>query len=171
MITREQCYAAYLTLPTKGRSMKALYTKLASDGVDPPALSTLQGWCAHDKWRQRAAEAEAGIVANVDQIIEQQAKTRVALHEAAENAAFEGFASLKRELPNVKIRNAKDAKIMAELTVSLAEAATVMKERGLAGALPLLEAPYAAAQLANGGNDPIAKALESLFHDPPPDSA
>ena len=58
---------------------------------------------------------------------------------------------------------------MAELTVALAEAATVMRERGLAGALPLLEGPYSAAQLANGGNDPIAKALEHLF--PPPDSA
>ena len=77
---------------------------------------------------------------------------------------------MRRELPNVKIRNAKDAKIMVELTVQLAEAATVMKERGLAGALPLLEGPYAAAQLANGGNDPIAKALEGLFL-PPSDGA
>ena len=55
---------------------------------------------------------------------------------------------------------------MAELTVSLAEAATVMRERGLAGALPLLEGPY----LALAGNDPIAKALEGLFL-PPPDGA
>ncbi len=80
---------------------------------------------------------------------------------------YEGFACVKRELPNIKIRNAKDAKIMAELTVALAEAATIMKERGLAGAVPLLEGPYTAAQLANGGNDPIAKALEGLFLEPP----
>ncbi len=52
MITREQCYAAYLMLPTKGRSLKALYAKLVVDGVDPPAISTPSGWCAHDKWRQ-----------------------------------------------------------------------------------------------------------------------
>ena len=59
---------------------------------------------------------------------------------------------------------------MAELTVSLAEAATVMRERGLAGALPLLAGPYSAVQLANGGDDPIAKALEGLFL-PPLDDA
>ncbi len=169
MITREQCYAAYLALPTKGRSLKALYTKLVGDGVDPPAISTMANWCAEEKWRQRVLEAEAGVVARVDEIIEQKAETRVALYEAAEKAALEGFASLKRELPQIKIRNAKDAKIMAELTVSLAEAATVMKERGLAGAVPLLEGPYTAARLANG-EDPIAKALEHLFL-PPPDSA
>ena len=167
MITREQCYAAYLALPTKGRSLKALYTKLVGDGVDPPAISTLSGWCAEGKWRQRVLEAEAGVVARVDQIIEQKAETRVALHEAAEEAALEGFACVKRALAECKIRNIKDAKIMAELTVSLAEAATVMKERGLAGAMPLLEGPYTAAQLANGGNDPIAKALEGLFLEPP----
>ena len=167
MITREQCYAAYLALPTKGRSLKALYTKLVGDGVDPPAISTLSGWCAEGKWRQRVLEAEAGVVARVDQIIEQKAETRVELHEAAEKTALAGFACVRRELPNVKIRNAKDAKIMVELTVALAEAATVMRERGLAGALPLLDGAYTAAQLANGGNDPIAKALEHLFLSPP----
>ena len=167
MITREQCYAAYLALPTKGRSLKALYTKLAGDGVDPPAPSTLSGWCAEGKWRQRVQEAEAGILARVDDIIEQRAEKRIELHQAAEESALAGFASLKRELPNIKIRNAKDAKVMAELTVALAEAATVMRERGLPGALPLLEGPYTAAQLANGGNDPIAKALEGLFLEPP----
>ncbi len=112
-------------------------------------------------------EAETGIVARVEEIIEQRAEKRIELHQAAEKAALEGFTSLKRELPNVKIRNAKDAKIMAELTVALAEAATVMKERGLAGAMPLLEGPYTAAQLINGGDDPIAKALEGLFLEPP----
>ena len=39
----------------------------------------------------------------------------------------------------------------------------------LAGALPILEGPYTAAQIANG-EDPIAKALEGLFL-PPPDTA
>ena len=167
MITREQCYAAYLALPTKGRSLKALYAKLVVDGVDPPAISTMANWCAEGKWRQRVKDAESGIVARVEEIVEQKAKTRVKLYEIAEESALAGFASLQRELPNVKIRNAKDAKTMAELTVALAEAATVMKERGLAGALPLLEGPHTAAQLANGGSDPIAKALEGLFLEPP----
>ena len=93
--------------------------------------------------------------------------SRVTLMVGRAAQQLAGFASLRRELPNVKIRNAKDAKTMAELTVQLAEAATVMKERGLAGALPLLEGPYTAAQLANGGNDPIAKALEGLLLEPP----
>ena len=110
------------------------------------------------------------MLAKVDEIIERRAEKRIELHQAAEEAALEGFTSLKRELPNIKIRNAKDAKIIAELTVSLAEAATVMRERGLAGALPLLDGAYTAAQLANGGDDPIAKALEGLFL-PPPDGA
>ncbi len=166
MITRDQAYAAYLALGD-GRTIKDLREKLIDDGVQAPTYGTLRQWAAAGQWRQRAVEHDSAVVVTVDNIIAQKAKTRVALHEAAENAALEGFACVKRELPNIKIRNAKDAKIMAELTVALAEAATVMRERGLAGAMPLLEGPYAA--LANG-NDPIAKALEGLFL-PPPDSA
>ena len=170
MITSEQCYAAFLALPQDGRSIKKLYTKLVVDGIDPPAVQTLYDWSARYKWRARAQESDGAVETRVDEILEQRAETRVALHEAAEEAALEGFASIRRELPNIKIRNVKDAKIMAELTVSLAEAATVMRERGLAGAMPLLEGPYSALQLANGADDPIAKALEHLFL-PPPDSA
>ena len=167
MITRDQAYASYLALGD-GRTIKDLRDALEEDGVQAPSYGTLRQWAAAGQWRQRAVEHDSAVVVTVDNIIAQKAKTRVALHEAAEDAAFEGFASLQRELPNVKIRNAKDAKIMAELTVALAEAATVMKERGLAGAMPLLEGPYAA--LAGNGNDPIAKALEGLFL-PPPDGA
>ena len=106
MITREQAYAAYLALPTKGRKLKALYAKLAGDGVDPPAISTMANWCAEGKWRQRVKDAESGIVARVEEIVEAKAKTRVKLYEIAEESALAGFASLQRELPNVKIRNA-----------------------------------------------------------------
>lgn len=168
MITHEQCYAAFLALPQENRGVKKLYSKLVADGIDPPAVQTLYDWSARYKWRARAQESDGAVETMVDEILEQRAEKRIELHQAAEKAALEGFTSLKRELPNVKIRNAKDAKIMAELTVSLAEAATVMRERGLAGALPLLEGPYAA--LAGNGNDPIAKALEGLFL-PPSDSA
>ncbi len=45
-----------------------------------------------------------------------------------------------------------------------------MKREGLQGALPVLEGPYTAAQIADG-DDPIAKALERLFLPPPDDSA
>ena len=166
MITRDQAYAAYLALGD-GRTIKDLREKLIDDGVQAPTYGTLRQWAAAGQWRQRAVEHDSAVVVTVDNIIQQKAQTRVTLHQAAEKAALEGFTSLKRELPNVKIRNAKDAKIMAELTVSLAEAATVMKERGLAGTLPLLDGAYTAARLANGGDDPIAKALEGLFLEPP----
>ena len=172
MITKENCYAAFLALPKDERRIKKLYSKLVADGVDPPALQTLYDWSAQNKWRARASEADGAVqikVAEISETIEQEAKTRITLATAAEEAAFEGFACVKRALAECKIRNIKDAKIVNDIAISLAEAATVMKERGLAGALPLLEGPYAAAQLANG-NDPIAKALEGLFL-PPPDSA
>jgi hypothetical protein len=171
VITKENCYAAFLALPKDERRIKKLYSKLVADGVDPPALQTLCDWSAQNKWRARASEADGAVqikVAEISETIEQEAKTRITLATAAEDAAYEGFACVERELANIKIRNVKDAKLMAELTVSLAEAATVMKERGLAGARPLLEGPYAA--LAGNGDDPIAKALEGLFL-PPPDGA
>ena len=169
MITRDQAYAAYLALGD-GRTIKDLREKLIDDGVQAPTYGTLRQWAAAGHWRQRAVEHDSAVVVTVDNIIQQKAEKRIELHQAAEESALAGFASLKRELPNVKIRNIKDAKVLAELTVALAEAATVMKERGLAGAMPLLGGAYSAVQLANGGDDPIAKALEGLFL-PPPDSA
>ncbi len=168
MITREQAYAAYLALGD-GRTIKGLRDKLEEDGVHPPTYGTLRQWAGSGQWRQRAGEHDSAVAVTVDNIIQQKAEKRIELHQAAEDAALEGFACVKRELPNIKIRNAKDAKIVAELTVALAEASTVMRERGLAGAVPILEGPYAAARLANG-EDPIAKALEHLFLEPP-DSA
>ncbi len=86
MITREQAYAAYLSLGDD-RTVMRLHDKLAEDGVDPPAPTTLRSWCAQGKWRQRAQDAEGSIVATVDHIIEQRAKTRVELSELAEKAA------------------------------------------------------------------------------------
>ena len=166
MITRDQAYAAYLALGD-GRTIKDLREKLIDDGVQAPTYGTLRQWAAAGQWRQRAVEHASAVAVTVDDIREQKAATRVSLANAAEDAAFEGFACVKRALAECKIRNAKDAKVMAELTVALAEAATVMKERGLAGALPLLAGPYSAVQLANGGEDPIAKALEGLFLEPP----
>ena len=58
---------------------------------------------------------------------------------------------------------------LAVVTASLAECQAGLKREGLKGALPILEGPYTAMQIANG-EDPIAKALEGLFL-PPPDSA
>ena len=149
--------------------MKALHTKLMVDGVDPPAYTTLRHWSAEGKWRRRAAEHESSVVTTVERIIEHRAEQRVSLHDAAEEAAIAGFACVKRAIEKIEPATPEEAKIMTELSIGLAEAATVMKREGLAGALPVLEGPYTALQLANG-EDPIAKALEGLFL-PPPDSA
>ena len=168
MITREQCYAAYVAMGDR-RSLKGLRDKLVEDGVDPPTYGTLRNWAAAGHWRQRVQEHEAGIVVAVDDIREHRAEQRVSMCDAAEEAALEGFACVKRAIEKIEPATPEEAKIMTELSIGLAEAATVMKREGLQGAIPILEGPYTALQLANG-EDPIAKALEGLFL-PPPDSA
>ena len=165
MITREQCYAAYLAMGDR-RSLKGLRDKLAEDGVDPPTYGTLRNWAANGRWRQRVQEHDAGIVVAVDDIREHRAEQRVSMCDAAEEAALQGFACVKEALETLKPATVEEAQIVAQIAVGLAEAATVMRREGLPGAVPILEGPYTAAQLANG-EDPIAKALESLFHDPP----
>ena len=69
--------AAFLALPTKGRNLKALYTKLVADGVDPPALSTLYDWSAEEKWRSRAQEGDGAVLSKVSEIIEHRAEERI----------------------------------------------------------------------------------------------
>ena len=169
MITREQCYAAYLAMGDR-RSLKGLRDKLAEDGVDPPTYGTLRNWAANGHWRRRVKEHDVSIVVAVDDIRQHRAKQRVTMCDAAEEAALEGFACVKRAIEKIEPATPEESKIMTELSIGLAEAATVMKREGLAGALPILEGPYLAAQLANG-EDPIAKALESLFLPPPDESA
>ena len=168
MITREQCYAAFLALPQDGRTIKKLYTRLATDGVDPPALTTLYDWSSQDKWRTRAKEGDGAILPKIAEIIEHRAVERISLVDAASEAAVAALACVKRAVDGITATTPEEAKIMTEIGVSLAEAATVMKREGLAGALPVLQGPYLAAQL--NGDDPIAKALEGLFL-PPPDTA
>ncbi len=67
--------AAFLALPTKGRNLKALYTKLVADGVDPPALSTLYDWNAEEKWRSRAQDG--AVLSKVSEITEHRAEERI----------------------------------------------------------------------------------------------
>ncbi len=166
MITREQCYAAFLAMGDR-RSLKGLRAKLVEDGVDPPAYTTLRNWSSIGEWVRRAEESDGAIVATVDDIIEHRAVERISMADAASEAAIAGFACVKRAIEKIEPATPDEAKTMTELSVGLAEAATVMKREGLAGALPVLQGPYLAAQL--NGDDPIAKALEGLFP-PPPDS-
>ena len=168
MITREQAYAAYLTLGD-GRTIKGLRDKLEEDGVDPPTYGTLRNWAANGHWRQRVQEHEAGVVVAVDDIIEQRAETRVKLSELAEEAAAKGFAGLAEILATWRPTKGEDIERMAAITAALADSSEALKREGLRGALPLIEGPLTAAQLAaNGGS--IFEIVKDHFLPPPEDA-
>ncbi len=168
MITREQAYAAYLTLGD-GRTIKGLRDKLEEDGVDPPTYGTLRNWAANGHWRQRVQEHEAGVVVAVDDIIEQRAETRVKLSELAEEAAAMGFAGLAVILSTWRPTKGEDIERMAAITTALANSSSALKQDGLRGALPILEGPFMAAQLAadSGG---IFELVKDHFLPPPEDA-
>ena len=168
MITREQAYAAYLTLGD-GRTIKGLRDKLEEDGVDPPTYGTFRNWAANGHWRQRVQEHEAGVVVAVDDIIEQRAETRVKLSELAEEAAAKGFAGLAEILATWRPTKGEDIERMAAITAALADSSEALKREGLRGALPLIEGPLTAAQLAaNGGS--IFELVKDHFLPPPEDA-
>ncbi len=168
MITREQAYAAYLTLGD-GRTIKGLRDKLEEDGVDPPTYGTLRNWAANGHWRQRVQEHEAGVVVAVDDIIEQRAETRVELSELAEKAAAVGFAGLAEILETWRPTKGEDIERMAAITTALASSSAALKQDGLRGAMPMLEGPFMAAQIAGDGNG-IFELVKDHFL-PPPDGA
>ncbi len=168
MITREQAYAAYLSLGDD-RTVMRLHDKLAEDGVDPPAPTTLRSWCAQGKWRQRAQDAEGSIVATVDHIIEQRAETRVKLSELAEEAAAKGFAGLAEILATWRPTKGEDIERMAAITTALANSSSALKQDGLRGAMPLLEGPLTAAQIAADGGG-VWDLVKDHFL-PPPEGA
>ena len=167
MITREQAYAAYLAMGDR-RSLKGLREKLLEDGVDPPAYTTLRNWSSIGEWVRRAKESDGAIVATVDDIIEHRAEQRVSMCDAAEEAALMGFASVKRALAEHRAASIEDAEKVTAISVALAEAATVMRREGLAGALPILEGPFTAAQIAGEGS--IFELVKDHFL-PPPEGA
>jgi hypothetical protein len=152
-----------------GRSLKGLRDQLAEDGVDPPAYSTLRTWSSAGQWRQRAAEHDSGVVVTVEHIMEQKAATRVELSELAEKAAAVGFVALAEILAKWRPTEGEDIERMAAITAALADSSSALKQDGLRGALPILEGPFAAAQLAGDGGG-IFELVKDHFL-PPPEGA
>ena len=169
MITREQAYAAYLAMGDR-RSLKGLRDQLAEDGVDPPAYSTLRTWSSAGQWRQRACEHESGVVNTVEHIIEQKAETRVKLSEVAEDAAAEAFKCVRRALEDYTPETGEDMHRLAMIAIALAGSATALKREGLPGALPILDGPFTAAQIAADGGS-IFELVKDHFLPPPDEGA
>ena len=166
MMTPEQAFAAYLQLEGP-RTLEGLRQKLIADGITPPSLHWFQKWSAKDKWRDRAQQHDRQIeLRTSEMIVEAKAEVRVKLSELAEDAAAEGFLGLVEVLRDWRPTKGEDIERLAAVTAALAESSSVLKRDGLRGALPILEGPFTAAQIANG-EDPFAKAMEALFYDPP----
>ncbi len=166
MITREQAYAAYLAMGDR-RSLKGLRDKLLEDGVDPPAYGTLRTWSSAGQWRQRACEHESGVVVTVGQIIESKAETRVKLSEVAEDAAAAAFKCVRRALEDYTPETVEDMHRLAMIAIALANCSSALKQDGLRGALPILEGPFAAAQIAGDGGSMFELVKDHFL--PPPD--
>ncbi len=101
--------------------------------------------------------------------MEQKAATRVELSELAEEAAAKGFAGLAEILETWRPTKGEDIERMAAITAALAESSEALKREGLRGALPIIEGPFAAAQIAADGGG-IFELVKDHFL-PPPESA
>ncbi len=170
MMTPEQAYAAYLQLDGP-RTLEKLRQKLAEEGVEVPTLRWLQKWCARDHWRDRAKEHDRQVELRAsEKIVEAKAETRVELSELAEEAAARGFAGLAEILSTWRPTKGEDIERMAAITAALADSSEVLKREGLRGALPILEGPFTAAQIAaNGGG--IFELVKDHFLPPPDEGA
>ncbi len=89
------------------------------------------------------------------------------LSELAEEAAAEGFAGLAEILATWRQTKGEDIERMAAITAALADSSSALKQDGLRGALPILEGPFMAAQLAADGGS-IFELVKDQFL-PPPD--
>ncbi len=169
MMTPEQGLTAYLQLEGP-RTLETLRQKLIDDGADPPSLHWFQKWSAKDKWRDRAKEHDRQVELRAsEKIVEAKAETRVELSELAEEAAAVGFAGLAEILSTWRPTKGEDIERMAAITAALADSSSALKQDGLRGALPILEGPLMAAQLAadSGG---IFELVKDHFL-PPPEGA
>ncbi len=169
MMTPEQGLTAYLQLEGP-RTLETLRQKLIDDGADPPTLHWFQKWSAKDKWRDRAKEHDRQVELRAsEKIVEAKAETRVKLSELAEEAAAEGFAGLAEILATWRPTKGEDIERMAAITAALADSSEALKREGLRGALPILEGPLTAAQIAAGGGS-IFEIVKDHFL-PPPEGA
>ncbi len=170
MLSPDHAYTIYLQLEAP-RTLEKLRLKLAEDGADPPTLRWLQKWCARDKWRDRAREHDRQVELRAsEKIVEAKAETRVALSELAEEAAAKGFAGLAEILATWRPTKGEDIERMAAITTALANSSSALKQDGLRGALPILEGPFAAAQLADDSGG-IFELVKDHFLPPPDEGA
>ena len=168
MLSPDQAYTIYLQLEAP-RTLEKLRLKLAEDGAEVPTLRWCQKWCARDKWRDRAAEHDRQVELRAsEKIVEAKAETRVKLSELAEEAAAEGFAGLAEILATWRPTKGEDIERMAAITTALANSSSALKQDGLRGALPILEGPFTAAQIAGEGS--IFELVKDHFL-PPPEGA
>jgi hypothetical protein len=169
MLSPDQAYTIYLQLEAP-RTLEKLRLKLAEDGAEVPTLRWLQKWCAKDRWRDRAAEHDRQVELRAsEKIVEAKAETRVALSELAEEAAAKGFAGLAEILETWRPTKGEDIERMAAITAALADSSEALKREGLRGALPILEGPLTAAQIAAGGGS-IFELVKDHFLPPPEDA-
>ena len=169
MLSPEQGFTAYLQLEGP-RTLERLRQKLIDDGTDPPSLHWFQKWSAKDKWRDRAREHDRQVeLKTSEMIVEAKAETRVELSELAEEAAARGFAGLAEILETWRPTKGEDIERMAAITTALASSSSALKQDGLRGALPILEGPLTAAQIAAGGGG-VWDLVKDHFL-PPPEGA
>ena len=169
MMTPEQGFTAYLQLEGP-RTLERLRQKLIDDGADPPTLHWFQKWSAKDKWRDRAKEHDRQVELRAsEKIVEAKAETRVELSELAEEAAAVGFAGLAEILSTWRPTKGEDIERMAAITTALANSSSALKQEDLRGAMPMLEGPFMAAQLAGDGGG-IFELVKDHFL-PPPEGA
>ncbi len=170
MITREQAFAAYLQLEGP-RTLERLRQNLIDEGVDPPSLHWFQKWCGKDRWRDRAKEHDRQVeLRTSEKIVEAKAETRVELYEASERAALAAFECVGKLLDGYTPQDVSEAEKITAMGISMAEATVGLKREGLSGALPILEGPFAAAQLAadSGG---LFELVKDHFLPPPDEGA
>ncbi len=167
MFSPDHAYTIYLQLEAP-RTLEKLRLKLAEDGAEVPTLRWCQKWSARDKWRDRAKEHDRQVELRASEmIVEAKAETRVELSELAEKAAAKGFAALAEILATWRPTKGEDIERMAAITTALANSSSALKAEGLRGALPILEGPFTAAQIAGDG---IFDLVKDHFLPPPADA-
>ena len=169
MLSPEQAYAAYLQLDGP-RTLEKLRQKLSEDGVEVPTLRWCQKWSARDKWRDRAKEHDRQVeLKTSEMIVEAKAETRVELYEASERAALAAFECVGKLLDGYTPQDVGEAEKITAMGIGMAEASVGLKREGLSGAPPIIEGPFAAAQIAGDGGG-IFELVKDHFL-PPPEGA
>ncbi len=98
-----------------------------------------------------------------------RSKSASKMKDLAEEAAAVGFAGLAEILATWRPTKGEDIERMAAITTALANCSSALKQEGLRGALPMLEGPLMAAQLAGDGGGLFELVKDHFL--PPPEGA